>query len=660
MQLSRIYIFGVSMILLSVLFFSAISFSQDASLETIEITHKGTSNTLVDFVPSVTTLKNKELKKRRENTLGDTLKSEVGVQTSSFGPNASRPIIRGLDGDRIRVLQNGLGVLDASSQSVDHAVPVDTLIIDSLEIVRGPMSMLYGSSAVGGVVNINTTRIHSTYEEGAIQDIQILGDSSQNAVGTGAKIDYGSENWMIHFDGGYRNANNLKIPGNEYSDHASPAQRAEHDGKNELDNSGSVQKSVAVGVSRIFERGFLGLSLYKFDNFYGAVAEKEVDIKMRQDRLELHGEYLVRGNYLKSVRLKTAQSDYGHQEFESGDAKTAFNNEGNESRLEFMTESESIKGISGVQSQIFNFGTDGIEAFLAPSNNRGLSAFTLQDYAAGDNVYSLGARAETSFVENQENQKSRSFNGFNSSLGFRHSFSETHVGSISLSYTERLPNFQELYARGMHVATGTYEEGSGSLNKEKAFALDLGLKYTSSSVQTSLSIFAQEFKDYISLFKTSELSGNNDEISRYSQVDAQFYGFEFDGKKALGETPFNVILKGDFVRGRQKHTGDNLPRITPPRVTLGLEMLKDRWVYDVEAQYNFEQTFTAENETRTDSFTLLNASVFYDLVKTGGKWSFFGRLKNILNQEARLHTSLLKDIAPLAGRNISGGVQYSF
>ena len=650
--------------ILALLAISSIVFAQDENLQKVQVLHQGIPDALVEFVPSVKTLEKEELKKRRENTLGDTLRNEVGVQTTSFGPNASRPIIRGLDGDRIRILQNGLGTLDASSQSVDHAVPVDTLIIDSIEVVRGPMSLLYGSSAVGGVINMNTNRIHKKFEEGHTQDILIQGDSAQDALSAGAKLDYGKDQWMIHADAGYRNANDLRIPKPNKKERASDL--GEMMNVDKLPNSESVQKTAGIGAPRIFNKGYAGLSYYFFDQFYGAVAEESVDIKMKQDRLEFHGEYYIAGDILKSIRFKTAQADYGHKEFESGDAKTSFANEGNESRLELMSELSSVKGITGLQTQFFNFSAVGEEAYLPTSRNQVVSLFTLQEMSLGSDAVSFGARAESGNVKDESSAgKARSFLGYNGSLGYKHAFSETHQGNIALSYTERLPNFQELFAKGYHVASGLYEDGFENLRKEKAIALDTGLKYKSDSVQTQLNFFAQDFKDYIALYLTDELTEEtNDDpdlkVSRYKQVDALFYGLEFEGKKRLGESALHLTTKADFVRGVEKGSGDNLPRISPPRLAVGFELMKDRWSGDVEAQYNFEQHQTAENEKRTKSFTLLNAGVFYQILENNGRWSLFGRLKNILNQEARLHTSTLKDIAPLAGRSLVAGAQYTF
>jgi iron complex outermembrane receptor protein len=641
--------------------FSLSLFAQEVeTLEVIDVTHQGTSNTLVDFVPSVTTLKTNELRKRREITLGDTLRSEPGVQSSSFGPNASRPVIRGLDGDRIRVLQNGLGVLDASGQSVDHAVPVDTLVIDSVEVVRGPMSMLYGSSAVGGVVNINTTRIHSAFEQGAISELQLQGDSSQDALSTGAKMDYGTKNWMFHLDGGYRNANDLRIPAPKKKDRIKePGQMMNVD---KLTNSASVQKSAALGASRIFSKGYLGMSYYFFDNLYGTVAEETVDIKMKQNRIELHGEYKFDNSVLNSVRLKTAQSDYSHKELEGGEVGTTFANEGNESRLEFMTSAADIKGISGLQTQNFNFSAKGDEAFLPTSKNSAISFFTLQTLKVNDNTYSVGGRAENSHVDIQSfGSKEKNFNGLNGSLGYGRKLMTDVNLNTSLSYSERLPNAQELFASGAHLATGIFEQGDEDLKKEKAFALEAGVKYETKNEMLSINLYTQKFKDYVALINSNTTDTDSGfDIYNYEQVDAIFYGFEVDSKKKIGATPFNVIVRGDLVRAKDTDSGKNLPRISPPRATLGLEWAKDRILADVEAQYNFEQTKTSPDEKRTDSFTLLNAGMTYDLIQFSGKYSFFGRVKNILNQEARLHTSTLKEIAPMAGRHVVAGVQFTY
>ena len=647
------------------------AYAHEEKLQPVQIIHQGTSNTLVDFAPSVTSLKGDELKKRREITLGDTLRSEVGVQSSSFGPNASRPIIRGLDGDRIRILQNGLGVLDASANGADHAVPVDTLIVDSIEIVRGPMSLLYGSSAVGGVVNINTNRIHSKYEEGAITEFLIQGDSSQDALSTGAKLDYGVDNWMFHFDGGYRNANELRVPKNHKKERVNDL--GEWMNTEKLHNTQSVSKAFSLGASKIFEKGFVGVSYYFLDNDYGVIANEmedhghghghsheNVTIDMKQNRYEMHGEYILGANILKSIRLKTVQSDYKHKEIDGGHVGTTFKNSGNETRLEFMTESGNLKGISGLQANIYDFSADGDEAFLPSATGKTFALFTLQDLTVNKNTFSAGARVETASVDDDSANIKRDFNGISGSLGHRYQIRENLSQYVNFSYTQRIPTFQELYAEGAHIARGIYEVGDDDLKKEESYAVDIGIKHQKDEEKIGFSVYAQKFKNYISLYNTGYEDHDTDHLymHEYRQVDAVFYGAEFDSKFQLSG-PFFVYLNGDYIRGKDDD-GDNIPLLSPARTTLGFEYLKDRMSLDIEAQYNFEQSKTAPGEHRTGDFTLLNAGFGLDMVKESGKLSFFARLKNILNQEARLHTSTLKNVAPLAGRHVVAGLQYSY
>lgn len=177
---------------------------QGVHLTEIHVLGEKEQNSLLQFVPSTTSLSGHELQKRRETSLGDTLANEAGVNTSTFGPGASRPVIRGLDGDRIRILQNGLGTLDASSQSVDHAVPIDTLNVERIEVVRGPMALLYGASAVGGVVNVVNQRIHTQYEAGLLSQLEVQGQSAYGGLGHAARFDYGKSEWMFHLDGSWR------------------------------------------------------------------------------------------------------------------------------------------------------------------------------------------------------------------------------------------------------------------------------------------------------------------------------------------------------------------------------------------------------------------------------------------------------------------------
>lgn len=638
--------------------------AHEAKLEDIEVVEHEEVQGLVDFIPSAQKLKGNELIKRRQTTVGDTLASEAGVQSTNFGPNASRPVIRGLDGDRIRILQNGLGTLDASTQSLDHAIPVDTLTIESMEIVRGPMSLLYGSSAVGGVVNLVTNRIHYEYEEGMFTKFLTQGESVNNGISNAAHLNYGKNKWMFHVDGSTRNQGNTKVPGYARTGSVRRDDPRPSEKKDQIANSFNQQDNVAVGVSKIFDRGYLGASFNHFNTDYGSVAEPNVSIDMTQNRFELHGEYRPENGVIRKLRIKSAQSDYFHKELEGKETGTTFRNKGNETRLEAVNKKGQFDGVTGVQTQVFNFSAKGEEAFLPQSDNSKVALFTFQQMSLGKNAYRAGAR-----LENQEIKKKASdafgasdkkgYLGLNASIGHCYDFSKTHTLETSLSYTERAPTFQELYAFGEHVATGTFEQGKTALVKEKAQAFEMTYKIQNEKHQFAGSIYSQVFKDYISLNPTGDTSGGVP-VFNYNQVNALFYGLDLDNRveiKELSSGALFLVNKFDYVRAKDTHSGHNLPRISPPRLSAGLEYVSDKWLLDGEVQYVSRQSKTAPQESITDAYTLTNLGATYRMVGERSSLEFFGRVRNLFDVEARSHVSTLKSVAPLPGRNFIIGAQ---
>jgi iron complex outermembrane receptor protein len=639
--------------------------AHEAKLEDIEVIEHEDIQGLVDFVPSATKLKGAELQKRRQTSLGDTLGSEAGVQSTNFGPNASRPVIRGLDGDRIRILQNSLGTLDASTQSLDHAIPVDTLTIDSMEIVRGPMSLLYGSSAVGGVVNLVTNRIHYEYEEGVFTKFLTQGESVNKGISNALHLNYGKNKWMFHVDGSTRNLGDQRIPNHSASRKLKQTDPTVEDSKDKLPNSFNKQDNVAVGVSKILDRGYVGISFNHFNTLYGSVADQDVTIDMTQNRFELHSEYRPSSGPFRKIKLKSAQSDYFHKELEGGATGTVFRNKGNETRLEGLNRSGNLNGVSGVQTQVFSFDAEGEEAFLPKSSNSKVALFTFQQLSIGKNAIRAGAR-----LENQEIEKKSTVNfgpsdekkylGMNASLGHCYDFTKHNTFETNVSYSERAPTFQELYANGEHVATGTFEQGSSTLVKEKATAFEITYKNETPRNKFTGSIYTQVFKDYISLNPTGTANGGVP-VYLYNQTDALFYGLDLDNRsemKKYSSGSLYLINKFDVVRAKDTNSGYNLPRISPPRLTTGLEFASDNWTGDVEVQYVAQQTKTAPTETRTADYALTNIGYTYHFVGERSSLDLFARVRNLFDVEARSHVSTLKDIAPLPGRNIIVGAQF--
>jgi iron complex outermembrane receptor protein len=649
---------------LAFLLYSVSVCAHEAELEGIEVIEHEESQGLVDFVPSVTKLKGEELNKRRQTSIGDTLSSQVGVQSTSFGPSASRPVIRGLDGDRIKILQNSLGTLDASTQSLDHAIPVDTLTIDQMEIVRGPMSLLYGPSAVGGVVNLVTNRIHYEFEEGFFSKVLVQGETVNNGISSAAHLNYGKNKWMFHLDGSTRNLTEQKIPGYARTSKLRKTDPQAAEVKGKLLNSFNKQDNLAFAVSRIIDRGYYGLSFNHFNTLYGSVADPNVAINMTQNRFEFHGEYRPQGGLLRKVKLKSALSDYFHRELDGDITGTTFRNRGHETRLDALNQSNHLNGVTGVQTQFYDFAANGDEAFLPATRNTKTAIYTFQQYSLGKNALRASLRVEATDIKKNGSQNfgvgdKKNYLASNTSLGHCYDFSRNHTLETTLSYTERAPTFQELYANGEHVATGTFEQGQSDLKIEKATSLEVTHKMSRAKNIFTGSIYSQIFKDYVSLNPTGAISGGVPVYS-YQQVNALFYGIDLENKfemNRMQKGSLFLLNKFDFVQAKNTNSGKNLPRISPPRVSAGIEYQTNKWLGDIEVQYVADQTNIAPVETRTVHYTLTNLGYTYHFVGERNSVEFFARVRNIFNVEARNHVSTLKDVAPLPGRNFILGAQ---
>ncbi len=656
--------------------------SHHHKLGRILVLDEADKSTLFERVQNVTTLSGDSLLRVRATSLGETLKNEVGVSSTSYGPNASRPVIRGLDGDRIRILQNGLGILDASGASQDHAVSIDPLLMDGVEIVRGPLSLLYGSSAIGGVVNILTNRTHSQFEEGfhGAADTQL--SSVDNGKTIGFKADYGVGKWMHHVDGNFRDNQDVKINGFARSDRLrslSPLP-ANQEVRDKQLNSANQSRSGAIGTTYVGQENIIGASIATYTSDYGVVAEPEVQIAMEQSRFDLNGEFKNVG-FAKKINFKSAQSIYKHQEVDAGAVGTTFINSGNESRVEFVqNKSGSLEGLYGLQSNMFNFSALGDEAFLPKTENSAQAGFVFEQWEFEHSKFNVGLRAESNRVKpladtrfTQSDEKSFFLGSL--ALGHLYKLSSTFSLSSQISYNERAPNYQELFADGSHVATFTYQRGDSSLDKEKATALEFSLRYQNKSYSTSLTVFGQRFKNFIALsptgtFDDSDGSGTAGDspddlpIFNYLGQDAQIVGVELDSRLESAFQLFpgrtDLFLKADYLQGKNTAIGSYLPRMTPPRASILVAHTYGNTTGDVEVQHVFEQTKTAPNELETDGYTQLNFGVLYKYTLESKQYSVFARANNIFNAERRNHISVLKDHSQLGGANYSVGFRAYF
>ncbi|HEY0287698.1 MAG TPA: TonB-dependent receptor [Pseudomonas sp.] len=626
-----------------------------------------------------TVLTGDELTLQQKGSLGETLNKQPGVSSSYFGPGASRPIIRGLDGDRIRILRNGVGALDASSLSYDHAVPLDPVNVDRIEIVRGPAALLYGGSAIGGVVNTFDNRIPTEAIEGIHGAGELRYGGADTTRSSAGKLEAGNGTFALHIDANAREFNDLRIPG--YARTADQRAREEGDDKkHRLGNSDGRQDGGAVGGSYTWDDGYAGLSYSNYDSNYGSPAEQDVRIRMKQDHYAFASEIRNLSGPFSSVKFDAGYTEYKHMEIEGGEVGTTFKNKGYEARVEARHQPIGpLNGVVGAQVTRSEFSALGEEAFVPKTDTDAGALFILEELQATDRLkLSLGARLEHTTVDpdGAGNQRfanandSSSFTAGSVSSGAVYTLTPIWSLAATLGYTERAPTFYELYANGAHVATGTYEVGDAGLSKEKAVSSDLALRFDNGTHKGSVGMFYSHFSHYIGLLGTGRTLNDDGEEDAdgipeytYSGVRARFAGLEAQDHWKLAQTRygnFALELSGDYTRAKNLDTGEALQRIAPLRLNGGLLWELDKWQARVDVEHASSQHRVPDKETGTDGYTTLGASAGYTFNLGGSQWLAFVNGENLTNQTVRYASSILRDIAPAQGRSIEVGLRTTF
>ena len=627
-----------------------------------------------------TVLEGDDLTLQQHGSLGETLNKQPGVSSSYFGPGASRPIIRGLDGDRIRILRNGVGALDASSLSYDHAVPLDPVNVERVEIVRGPAALLYGGSAIGGVVNTFDNRIPTEAIDGIHGAGELRYGGADTTRSSAGKLEAGDGTFALHLDANARAFNDLKIPGYARDRHAPSGDDDDDQKKGRLGNSSGRQDGGAVGGSYTWDDGYAGLSYSNYDANYGSPAEQDVRIRMKQDHYAFASEIRNLQGPFSSLKLNAGYTDYQHSEIEDGEVGTTFKNKGYEARIEARhVPIGPLNGVIGAQVNRNEFSALGEEAFVPQTDTNSGAVFILEELHATDRLkLSLGGRLEHTVVDpnakgNERFEAADSSKTFTAgSLSSGAVFTLTPIWSLAatLGYTERAPTFYELYANGAHVATGTYELGNPNLSKEKAVSSDLALRFDNGTHKGSVGVFYSHFSNYIGLLGTGRTLNDEGEPDAdgipeytYSGVRARFTGFEASDHWKLGESAygkFALELSGDYTRATNLDTGEALPRIAPLRLSSGLLWELDRWQARVDVEHASNQGRVPDNESGTHGYTTLGASAGYHFDVGSSQWLAFVKGDNLTNQTVRYASSILRDIAPAPGRGIEVGLRTTF
>ena len=650
---------------------------------------------------TITVLSDEELARKVRSSLGETLSGEAGIQSASFGTAVGRPIIHGLAGARVKTTADRIDTLDVSVTSGDHAVGIETFIADQVTVLRGSSTLLYGSGAIGGVVDVSTSRIHDQLIEDVSGRVQLRTADNANASNGAFIVDIPlGERVLLHVDGFLSDADDYDIPGFAESAFQIAAEEAEEalegegegeEGEEEeafgiLEGSRSERSGGAVGLSFVGDNGFVGVSVSSLNAEYGLVgghheeeeeeegAEEEGEepglIDLSQTRFDIEAQLNTPFAGVESINFRLGVNDYEHDEFESnGEVGTRFSNEAWEGRLELRHEPLlGFDGAIGLQLGDREFSALGEEAFVPPVDTETVGLFWVGQQAFGNGELEAGLRFEQVDHSPSIDLPDLSFNSFSASLGLHGSINEAVTLSALVDLSDRAPTAEELYSNGPHLATNAFEIGDPNLNEEQVAALTLSARYATDRLEFDTSVYAMQFDDYIYEIGTGE---ELDELPvfRWQQDDATFVGANIKGAFKLvsfGEGNLALNFLFDVVRGELDDDPDaginntNLPRIPASRGSLGLSWENDLWQMSIDYLRVNNQRRVAGFELPTDSYNDLTLFIQRTLALASGDLSVFLSGRNLTDDEQRHHGSIVKDFAPAPGRRWEVGIRMDF
>ncbi len=662
--------------------------------------HKETAETALPF----TVLTGDTLRRSVNATLGDTLRNVPGVANASFGPGVGQPVIRGQAGPRVRVLQNGTTSADASKASQDHANAVESLLANSVEVLKGPSTLLYGGGAIGGVVNVLDNRIPVTLPQEESGVLSYRRDSTSDMDVFVGKLEGSVGNFAFHVDGTYRDFDDLEIPGmaaledddhdHEEEDHDDHDE--EHEGEEEqvsgvVPNTAGDAHSVTFGSSYHFDSGFIGLSVARLENDYGLPSgahehhdedehdededhdEEEhgdVSIEMEQTRYDalVHLHDFAPG--IEVARAFLTYTDYEHAEVEgSGEIGTLYSNESLEARLELVhVNVAGFDGVLGLQASGGEFSATGEEAFIPTTDYQEVGLFLVEDYHTEDWTFEVGLRYDHE-ERDPSTLASDNFNALSGAFSALWQVADDWQLGFALMRSERAPSIEELYSNVgndtdelvLHVASGAYEIGNTELDTEVSRNVDFSVRWNGSRGFVSAQFYYNDFDDFINLVNTGE-EIDESPLRVYEQSDAEFIGMELDSEFTVasfagGDMYFGIF--GDVTRGELAN-GDDVPRLPPLRVGARLGWDSDRLSFWTRLMDAADQDRPGAYETETAGYTRWDMGAEYRWDYGDRTANLFLTLNNLTDDEIRLSTSFLRDVAPEAGFGVQAGLRLDF
>ncbi len=681
-------------------------------LDAVQVTASPLAGDAESLARPVEVLQGDALDRAKAATLGETVARLPGVQTSYFGPGVGRPILRGLDGPRVQILSGGIGVMDASTVSADHAASVEPFLADQIEVLKGPATLLFGSGAIGGAVNVADGRIALYKPDAPLGGrAEVRGNTGNDERSGMFRLDGVNGDWVLHVDGLLRNTGDYGIPG------YAAAHPDEHEGEElahgTLPNSSIRTRAGALGATWLGEAGYFGLAASTYRSNYGipdgahvhaddddgdhdhdhdhdgdAHGEEQVRIDMTQNRIELKAGVYAPLPFLQSLELHGAYNDYEHVELEDGAVGTRFASEGYDARIEAVQQDVAgWRGVFGLQFGRVDFSAAGEEAFVPATVTGSWGLFAVQEKDFGPVKLELGARHDRVRLDPESGKPQRDFGATNLSAAAIWKIDQAFDLRFGIDGSERAPTQEELYAGGLHVATASIEIGDPALDTERALRGEIGLHAHNERIDFKVAVYRSDFRDFIYLADTG-IEEHGTPVRLWTQTDAVFTGAEAEAVLHLADNDsgaWDLRLFADRVRAERDGGGSRsvafevphgdhahhyeaqlasdgyLPRIAPGRFGADLSWELGGWRASLGAVRYQEQDQVAEHEEPSPGYTLVDAHLGYRWDReNGNSWEVFLDGSNLTDQEARPHTSLLRDYAPLPGRALAFGLRAWF
>lgn len=657
-------------------------------LETIRLTAHPLVQTAADFAESDHVIDQKKLSEGA-TTIGDALAGELGVYSNQFGAGSSRPVIRGQEGPRVKVLQHASEPADVSVLSPDHAVTVDPILAKQIEIIRGPSTLLYAAGTVGGLVNVTDNKIPTQMPEKGYEGkvgLRYNTGSDEKVATGGATVALGSQ-FALRVEGAKKNAN----------DYITPDYVVEHDGhldrERRVPDTFSKGETFSLGGSWINERGFLGMAYTKRHDQYGLPGhsheyeschphgnslhcgghddddhdhedhdhdhEHEAGpwVNLKSERYEVRTEWADPFAGFSKIRAHASYTDYKHDEIEENSIATTFKSKGYDARVELVHHAVAgWEGVVGTQYNQQKLDITGEEALFSPADTKKWSLFALEHKQVGDFHFELGARADQQRINIDSTQKNNDARAFSGSAAVNWEFAPDYKLSLVGSHQQRLPLAQELYADGAHLATNTYERGNENLNVEKSNNVELGFHYKHDKLDYHVNLYHNWYQNYI--YAETVARFENFRLVDYTQDKAKFYGAEAQLSYQLTDT-YKLSVFGDTVRG--KIDNKNAPRIPAGRLGSKVDVdFGDQWSGSAEYYHAFKQDKISAFEQDTPSYNMVNLGLTYaDKYGKDTDYKVYFKANNLLDQKVYQHASFLANI-PQVGRNFTMGVEFNF